>query len=151
MPAMQSCRLLNRAVEVEVRDLAELDEALRCGTRHVLPDSFSPQQVAETVEQIAVRAKSTVSGNIRLETVREYAEADYISVGALTHSAPAADISFRLEWNRPTVQTDPERGRAAGGFDHVSSGERRSASVEREPFNFNSVMTMISRGPDWEK
>lgn len=94
---MQSCRLLGRTVEVEVRDLAELDQALRCGTRHVLPDSFSPQQVAEAVEQIAVRAKSTVSGNVQLETVRDYAEADYISVGALTHSAPAADISFRLE------------------------------------------------------
>ncbi len=96
---MQNCRPSGRAVEVEVRDLAELDEALRCGIRHVLLDNFSPQQVADAVERVAGRAELEVSGNIRLETVRKYAEAgaDYISVGALTHSAPAADISFRLE------------------------------------------------------
>lgn len=60
---------------------------------------FLPQQVAQAVNRMAGRAKLEVSGNVRLETVREYAEAgaDYISVGALTHSAPAAVISFRLE------------------------------------------------------
>ncbi len=97
--AIENCRPSGRTVEVEVRDLAELDEALHCGICHVLLDNFSPQQVADAVERVAGRAKLEVSGNVRLDTIREYAEAgaDYISVGALTHSAPAADISFRLE------------------------------------------------------
>ena len=97
--AIENCRPSGREIEVEVRDLDELDEALRCGVRHVLLDNFSPQQVAEAVERVAGRAKLEVSGNVLLETARDYAEAgaNYISVGALTHSAPAADISFRLE------------------------------------------------------
>ncbi|MDE0261263.1 MAG: carboxylating nicotinate-nucleotide diphosphorylase [Bryobacterales bacterium] len=97
--AVENCRPTGRAIEVEVRDRAELNEALRCGIRHVLLDNFSPQQVAEAVEHVAGRAKLEVSGNVGLATIRGYAEAgvDYISVGALTHSAPAADISFRLE------------------------------------------------------
>lgn len=97
--AIEHCGPTGRAIEVEVRDRAELDEALRCGIRHVLLDNFSPQQVAEAVEHVAGRAKLEVSGNVSLATIRDYADAgaDYISVGALTHSAPAADISFRLE------------------------------------------------------
>ena len=97
--AVENCRPAGRAIEVEVRDLAELDEALRCGIGHVLLDNFSPQLVADAVERATDRAKLEVSGNVRLETIRDYAEAgaDYISVGALTHSAPAADISFRLK------------------------------------------------------
>ena len=97
--AIENCRPSGRTIEVEVRDRAELDEALRCGIRHILLDNFSPQQVAEAAERVVGRAKLEVSGNVRLETIRDYAEAgaDYISVGALTHSAPAADISFRLK------------------------------------------------------
>ena len=97
--AVENCRASSRAIEVEVRDLAELDEAISCGVTHILLDNFSPQQVAEAVELVAGGAKLEVSGNVTLETIRDYAEAgaDYISVGALTHSAPAADISFRLE------------------------------------------------------
>lgn len=97
--AIENCRPTGRDIEVEVRDRAELDEALRCGIRHILLDNFSPEQVAEAVEQVAGRAKLEVSGNVSIATVRDYAQAgaDYISVGALTHSALAADISFRLE------------------------------------------------------
>lgn len=97
--AVENCRRAGRTIEVEVRDAGELEEALSCGIRHILLDNFSPRQVAEAVERVAGRAKLEVSGNVLLETVRDYAEAgaDYISVGALTHSAPAADISFRLE------------------------------------------------------
>lgn len=97
--AIENCRSTGRAIEVEVRDRAELDEALRCGIRHILLDNFSPEQVAEAVKHVAGRAKLEVSGNVSLATIRDYAEAgvDYISVGALTHSARAADISFRLE------------------------------------------------------
>lgn len=97
--AIENCRPSGRTIEVEVRDSEELEEALICGVRHVLLDNFPPQEVAEAVKQVAGRARLEVSGNVQLETVRDYAEAgaDYISVGALTHSAPAADISFRLK------------------------------------------------------
>jgi len=97
--AIENCRRTGRTIEVEVRDSGELEEALSCGIRHILLDNFSPHQVAEAVERVAGRAKLEISGNVRLETIRAYAEAgaDYISVGALTHSAPAADISFRLK------------------------------------------------------
>ena len=86
-------------VEIEVRNLDELEEALAAGARHVLLDNFSPDRVADAVQRIAGRARVEVSGNLTLETIRAYAEAgaDYASVGALTHSAPAADISFRIE------------------------------------------------------
>ena len=96
---IQNCRLSGRTVGVEARDAGEFEEALSCEVRHILLDNFSPRQVAEAVERVAGRAKLEVSGNAPLETARDYAEAgaDYSSAGALTHSAPAPDISFRLE------------------------------------------------------
>ena len=86
-------------VEIEVRDFSELDEALACGAGHILLDNFTPEQATRAVRVINGRAKVEVSGSISLSTVRAYAEAgaDFASVGALTHSARAADISFRFE------------------------------------------------------
>lgn len=97
--AVHACRQSGLPVEVEVRDFEELDEALACGVRHVLLDNFTPDQVTRAVGVIAGRARIEVSGTITLATIRKYAEAgaDFASVGALTHSAPAADISFRFE------------------------------------------------------
>lgn len=96
--AVARCRSSGLAVEVEVRSLEELAEALDCGCGHVLLDNFTPAQVAEAVVEVRGRSKIEASGNITLKTVRHYAEAgaDYVSVGALTHSARAMDISFRL-------------------------------------------------------
>ena len=97
--AVRRCSGSGLRVEVEVRDFDELDEALACGVQHLLLDNLSPGEVARAVVRIAGRAAVEVSGNITLSTIRAYAEAgaDFASVGALTHSAPAADISFRLE------------------------------------------------------
>ena len=97
--AVARCLRSGLPVEVEVRDLDELDQALESGARHLLLDNFLPSQVALAVERIQGRARVEVSGNITLSTIRAYAEAgaDFASVGALTHSAPAADISFRLD------------------------------------------------------
>ncbi len=97
--AVARCSRAGLPVEVEVRDFNELEQALASGVRHLLLDNFSSRQVARAVVHIAGRAKVEVSGNITLSTIRAYAEAgaDFASVGALTHSAPAADISFRLE------------------------------------------------------
>lgn len=86
-------------VEIEVRTLAELDEALACGATHLLLDNLSPGQAQEWIAHIRKRATVELSGRITLETVRAYAEtgADFISSGTLTHSAGAADVNFRLE------------------------------------------------------
>jgi nicotinate-nucleotide pyrophosphorylase (carboxylating) len=96
--ALERCSKSALPVEIEVRSFAELEEALGAGAERLLLDNFTPEQVGEAVGRIGGRAKIEVSGGITLETVRAYAEAgaDFISVGALTHSARAADISFRL-------------------------------------------------------
>ncbi|HLH42480.1 MAG TPA: carboxylating nicotinate-nucleotide diphosphorylase [Bryobacteraceae bacterium] len=88
-------------VEIEVRTREELDQALDWGATHLLLDNLSPSQAAQWVQHIAGRAKVEISGGVTLETARAYAEtgADFISVGALTHSAPAVDVNFRLELN----------------------------------------------------
>ncbi len=69
------------------------------GANHLLLDNLTPAQAAEWIREIAGRATVELSGGITLENVRAYAEtgADFVSVGAITHSARAADISFRLE------------------------------------------------------
>src|SRR6516164_2820910 len=86
-------------IEIEVRTRAELREALDCGAAHLLLDNLTPAEAADWIREIAGRAKVELSGGITLETVRAYAEtgADYVSSGAITHSARAMDISFRLE------------------------------------------------------
>jgi len=86
-------------IEIEVRTLAELHEALDAGAQHLLLDNLTPAEAATWVREIAGRATVELSGGITLETVRAYAEtgADFVSAGAITHSARAVDISFRLE------------------------------------------------------
>jgi nicotinate-nucleotide pyrophosphorylase (carboxylating) len=86
-------------VEIEVRTLDELREALAAGARHLLLDNLTPAEAAAWIREIAGRATVELSGGITLETVRAYAEtgADFVSAGAITHSARAVDISFRLE------------------------------------------------------
>jgi nicotinate-nucleotide pyrophosphorylase (carboxylating) len=84
-------------IEIEVRTRAELEEALQAGASHLLLDNFDPAAAAELVRVIGGRAKVEISGGVTLENVRAYAQtgADYVSSGAITHSAPAVDISFR--------------------------------------------------------
>ncbi len=86
-------------VEIEVRTRAELDEALSAGAKHLLLDNLSPAEAAEWIRYIAGRATVELSGGINLDNIRDYAQAgsDFISCGAITHSAIAVDISFRLE------------------------------------------------------
>lgn len=86
--------------EIEVRTLEELDEALACGARHLLLDNLSPAEAREWIARIGARATVELSGGVTLETVRAYAEAgaDFVSCGAITHSARAVDVHFRLAW-----------------------------------------------------
>jgi nicotinate-nucleotide pyrophosphorylase (carboxylating) len=97
--AMARARATGLDIEIEVRTRAELEEALAAGATHILLDNLSPGEAAAEVRWIAGRAKVELSGGIDLENVRAYAEtgADFVSSGAITHSARATDISFRLE------------------------------------------------------
>jgi nicotinate-nucleotide pyrophosphorylase (carboxylating) len=85
-------------VEVEVTGVAQIDEALAAGAEVVLLDNMDAERVRESVARIAGRALVEVSGGVSLQTVRAFAEAgpDRISVGALTHSARAVDLSLEM-------------------------------------------------------
>lgn len=97
--ALMNAQALGLPVEIEVRTVPELEEALATGAKHLLLDNLSPQQAEEWIRVIDGRATVELSGGINLDTVRSYAEAgaDFVSSGAITHSARAMDISFRLE------------------------------------------------------
>ncbi len=90
-------------IEVEVRDLAGLEEALAAGADAVLLDNMGLDETARAVRRVAGKVPLEASGNMTLERVRGVAETgvDLISVGALTHSAPAADISLNVTEVRP--------------------------------------------------
>jgi len=85
-------------VEVEITSLAELEDAIQAGADGVLLDNMTPEEVRQCVERAAGRVRLEVSGGIDASNIRAYAEAgvDYISVGAVTHSAAAVDINFRI-------------------------------------------------------
>jgi len=86
-------------IEIEVTTLEELEEALVCKPDVVMLDNFTPEMAAAAVKQTQGRALLEASGGMSLGTVRAFAEAgvDLISVGRLTHSAPAADMSLLFE------------------------------------------------------
>jgi nicotinate-nucleotide pyrophosphorylase (carboxylating) len=87
-------------VAVEVRDPAEIDAALQAGAPRLLIDNMEPDAVRAAVAQVAGRAEIEVSGGITAETILVYATipgVDYVSMGALTHSAPVLDLSLLLE------------------------------------------------------
>jgi nicotinate-nucleotide pyrophosphorylase (carboxylating) len=86
-------------LEVECRTPAEVAEALVAGARRILLDNMSPSQLREAVRQVDGRAELEASGGVGLEALPEIASTgvQFISVGALTHSAPALDLSLILE------------------------------------------------------
>ncbi len=85
-------------IEVEAGSLSEVKAALKAGAEIILLDNMSPQQIASAVAMINQEAMVEVSGGVRLETLSDYAlpGVDVISVGALTHSAEAADLSMTM-------------------------------------------------------
>ncbi len=86
-------------LEVEVRDSSEIDQALRAGAQRLLLDNMDPQELCAAVEQVAGRAELEASGGVSLQTLRTVADTgvEWVSMGALTHSAPALDLSLTLE------------------------------------------------------
>jgi nicotinate-nucleotide pyrophosphorylase (carboxylating) len=87
------------AVEIEAENIDQADAALVAGADIVLADNMSVEQIREVVRHARGRAKVEISGGVTLERIPELAStgADFVSVGALTHSAPAIDISFEIE------------------------------------------------------
>jgi nicotinate-nucleotide pyrophosphorylase (carboxylating) len=85
-------------IEVEVRTRGEIEEALALGVTRLLLDNMTPAQAAVEIQFIDGRASVELSGGITLTTIREFAEtgADFISTGAITHSATAVDIHLRV-------------------------------------------------------
>jgi nicotinate-nucleotide pyrophosphorylase (carboxylating) len=86
-------------IEIEVQSLAELDEALAAGATRIMADNFSEDVLAEIVRRARGRAQVEVSGGVTLDRLESIARSgvDFVSVGALTHSALAVDISFEIE------------------------------------------------------
>jgi nicotinate-nucleotide pyrophosphorylase (carboxylating) len=86
-------------IEVEAQSLREVDEALAAGADIILLDNMSIDDMRQAVSRTRGRVKTEISGGVTLDRLPELASlgADYVSIGALTHSAPAADLAFELE------------------------------------------------------
>ena len=86
-------------VEIEAETLDQVDEALAAGAETILVDNMSTADIRTAVTRSRGRAQIEISGGVTLERIPELATtgADFVSVGALTHSAPAIDISFEIE------------------------------------------------------
>jgi nicotinate-nucleotide pyrophosphorylase (carboxylating) len=88
------------AVTIEVDEIGQIDEALDAGADTLLLDNMTPEELARAVRQVDGRARTEASGGITLDSVRAAAESgvDLISIGALTHSAPALDVALDIDW-----------------------------------------------------
>jgi nicotinate-nucleotide pyrophosphorylase (carboxylating) len=86
-------------IEIEAQSLAQVDEALAAGADTILLDNLSLEEIREAVTHTHGRALTEISGGVTLDRIPQLAAtgAGFVSVGALTHSAPAIDISFELE------------------------------------------------------
>jgi nicotinate-nucleotide pyrophosphorylase (carboxylating) len=99
--AVQRARIQNRGlpIEVETQTLTEVNEALAARADAILLDNMSMTDIRKAVDRAKGRAKIEISGGVTLDRIPEIAKtgADFVSIGALTHSAPAVDISFEIE------------------------------------------------------
>lgn len=106
--AIEACRTYNKQnntnfkIEVEVDGIEQIEEALSANPDIILLDNFTPEQMKEAVKLINGKSKTEASGGITLANVKEAAESgvDYISIGALTHSVKALDISLDIILNK---------------------------------------------------
>ena len=97
--AREQAPQLASTLEVEVRNPGEIDEALAAGAPRLLLDNMDASQLRAAVAQVGRRAQLEASGGVTLDTLRSVAETgiEWISMGALTHSAPALDLSLMME------------------------------------------------------
>jgi nicotinate-nucleotide pyrophosphorylase (carboxylating) len=96
-------------IEVEADTLEQVDQALEAGAEYILLDNMNPIQLRLAVQKCKGRAQTEASGGVSLASVRGIAEAgvDFISVGALTHSARAVDIGLDFELEQPQKEPAP--------------------------------------------
>jgi nicotinate-nucleotide pyrophosphorylase (carboxylating) len=89
-------------IEIEAQSMDQVDQAIAAKANIIMLDNMTTDELREAVRRIAGRAKVEISGGVTLDRIPELAStgADYVSVGALTHSAPSADLSFELEPDR---------------------------------------------------
>ncbi|TNE73563.1 MAG: carboxylating nicotinate-nucleotide diphosphorylase, partial [Bacteroidetes bacterium] len=93
---------LDLKIEVEVRDIKELDEVLRVGgVDRIMLDNFTPDEIREALKLIPEQYETEASGGITIDTIRAYAETgvQFISVGALTHSVKSLDLSLKASFH----------------------------------------------------
>ena len=97
--AREAAPELAGTLEVEVRDSEEIEQALAAGAPRLLLDNMDDEELRAAVAQVAGRASLEASGGVTLQTLRARADTgvEWISMGALTHSAPALDLSLILE------------------------------------------------------
>ena len=93
----------DKTIEVETTNLTEVEEALSAGVDIIMLDNMGTEMIRQSVKLVDRRAKVEVSGSISLKRLDELAGTgiDFVSVGALTHSAPAVDISMNFQGNEP--------------------------------------------------
>jgi nicotinate-nucleotide pyrophosphorylase (carboxylating) len=110
--AVLRARALQRQliIEVETRTLADVAEAVDLGVERILLDNMSVEMMHEAVIQTAGRAQLEASGNVSLANVRSIAQTgvDFISIGALTHSAPVFDVSLKFTRSSPVGDSTKE-------------------------------------------
>lgn len=90
-------------IEIEAQSLEQVDEAVAAGADVILLDNLSDDELRDAIRRIGGRAQIEISGGVTLERIPALAQlgADYVSIGALTHSASAADLSFEIEPDSP--------------------------------------------------
>lgn len=88
-------------IEVEVQSLHQLEEAIQAGADTIMLDNMGDEELREAIRRIAGRARIEISGGVTLQNITQVTSlgADVVSIGALTHSAPAVDISLELEFD----------------------------------------------------
>ncbi len=98
MRKMKAARL-EMPIEIEAQSLEQVDQAIAAGADVILLDNLPIEEIRTAVKRIAGRSKIELSGGVTLDRIAELARtgADYVSVGALTHSAASVDLSFELE------------------------------------------------------
>jgi len=118
--ALERCRSSRLPVEVETQTLADVKEALAGGAKRILLDNMTVAEMKRAVALARGKAKLEASGGVNLRNVRGVAHTgvDYISVGAITHSAPAADIALDFAEGSRTPGFTASGGRKSGSGRH---------------------------------
>jgi nicotinate-nucleotide pyrophosphorylase (carboxylating) len=101
IPAVERLRHhSDNPIEVEARNLQEVKDAVSMNVQRILLDNMNNDMIKQALELIPDSIESEASGNMTLDRVASVAElgVDFISVGALTHSAPSADVSLKFDW-----------------------------------------------------